>query len=122
MQVLGKNLIGFTESSEGTVGIQAINPTSGEPIGPLFFKATISELDLAVHKANAAFAVYRRKSGAEKAAFLEAIATEIEALGDILIERYTAESGLPLGRAQGERGRTSGQLRLFANLLKEGLG
>ena len=120
MQVLGKNLIGFTESSEGTVGIQAINPASGEPVGPLFFKATISELDLAVHKANAAFAVYRRKSGAEKAAFLEAIAAEIEALGDILIERYTAESGLPLGRAQGERGRTCGQLRLFANLLKEG--
>jgi alpha-ketoglutaric semialdehyde dehydrogenase len=120
MQVLGKNLIGFTESSEGTVGIQAINPASGEPIGPLFFKATISELDLAVHKANAAFATYRKKSGAEKAAFLEAIAAEIEALGDTLIERYTAESGLPAGRAQGERGRTIGQLRLFAQLLKDG--
>ena len=120
MQVLGKNLIGFTESSEGTVGIQAINPASGEPIGPLFFKATLSELDLAVHKANAAFATYRKKSGAEKAAFLEAIAAEIEALGDNLIERYTAESGLPAGRAQGERGRTIGQLRLFAQLLRDG--
>jgi 2,5-dioxopentanoate dehydrogenase len=120
MQVLGKNLIGFTESSEGTVGIQAINPASGEPIGPLFFKATLSELDLAVHKANAAFSTYRKKSGAEKAAFLEAIAAEIEALGDTLIERYTAESGLPAGRAQGERGRTIGQLRLFAQLLKDG--
>lgn len=120
MQVLGKNLIGFTESSEGTVGIQAINPASGEPIGPLFFKATLSELDLAVHKANSAFATYRKKSGAEKAAFLEAIAAEIEALGDTLIERYTAESGLPAGRAQGERGRTIGQLRLFAQLLKDG--
>jgi NADP-dependent aldehyde dehydrogenase len=120
MQVLGKNLIGNTESSEGTVGIQAINPTSGEPIGPLFFKATLSELDLAVHKANAAFAIYRKKSGTEKALFLEAIASEIEALGDELIERYIAESALPLGRAQGERGRTCGQLRLFASLLKEG--
>ncbi|CAN1494560.1 PutA NAD-dependent aldehyde dehydrogenases [Spirosomataceae bacterium] len=120
MQVLGKNLIGFTESSEGTVGIQAINPASGEPIGPLFFKATASELDLAVHKAKAAFATYRKKSGAEKADFLEAIAAEIEALGDTLIERYTAESGLPAGRAQGERGRTMGQLRLFASLLKDG--
>jgi NADP-dependent aldehyde dehydrogenase len=120
MQVLGKNLIGFTESSEGTVGIQAINPASGEPIGPLFFKATLSELDLAVHKANSAFATYRKKSGAEKAAFLEAIAAEIEALGDTLIERYTAESGLPAGRAQGERGRTIGQLRLFAQLLRDG--
>ncbi|MCP9756416.1 aldehyde dehydrogenase (NADP(+)) [Lacihabitans sp. CCS-44] len=120
MQVLGKNLIGFTESSEGTVGIQAINPASGEPIGPLFFKATPSELDLAIHKANTAFAVYRKKSGVEKATFLEAIALEIEALGDTLTERYIAESGLPLGRAQGERGRTCGQLRLFAGLLKEG--
>ncbi|MCP9766707.1 aldehyde dehydrogenase (NADP(+)) [Lacihabitans sp. LS3-19] len=120
MQVLGKNLIGNTESSEGTVGIQAINPASGEPIGPLFFKATLSELDLAVHKANAAFAIYRKKSGAEKAQFLEAVATEIEALGDELIERYVAESALPMGRAQGERGRTCGQLRLFASLLKEG--
>jgi 2,5-dioxopentanoate dehydrogenase len=120
MQVLGKNLIGFTESSEGTVGIQAINPASGEPIGPLFFKATLSELDLAVHKANAAFATYRKKSGVEKAAFLEAIAAEIEALGDNLIERYTTESGLPAGRAQGERGRTIGQLRLFAQLLRDG--
>ena len=120
MQVLGKNLIGFTESSEGTVGIQAINPASGEPIGPLFFKATASELDLAIHKANSAFAIYRKKSGAEKALFLETIASEIEGLGDSLIDRYTAESGLPAGRAQGERGRTIGQLRLFAQLLKEG--
>lgn len=120
MQVLGKNLIGFTESSEGTVGIQAINPASGEPIGPLFFKATASELDLAIHKANSAFAIYRKKSGAEKALFLETIASEIEGLGDSLIDRYIAESGLPAGRAQGERGRTIGQLRLFAQLLKEG--
>jgi 2,5-dioxopentanoate dehydrogenase len=41
-------------------------------------------------------------------------------LGDDLTSRYTAESGLPLGRAQGERGRTIGQLRLFAGLLNEG--
>jgi len=120
MQVQGKNLIGFSESSEGTVGIQAINPASGEPIGPLFFKATESELDLAVRKANSAFAIFRKKTGHEKALFLETIASEIEALGDLLIERYIAESGLPQGRAIGERGRTIGQLRLFAELLKEG--
>jgi 2,5-dioxopentanoate dehydrogenase len=50
MQIQGKNLIGFDSSAEGTVGIQAINPASGEPIGPLFFKATLTELDLAVVK------------------------------------------------------------------------
>jgi 2,5-dioxopentanoate dehydrogenase len=120
MQIQGKNLIGFDSSAEGTVGIQAINPASGEPIGPLFFKATLSELDLAVAKATKAFNIYNKKTGKEKASFLEAIATEIENLGDDLTSRYTAESGLPLGRAQGERGRTIGQLRLFAGLLNEG--
>ncbi len=120
MQIQGKNLIGYTPSSEGTVGIQAINPASGEPIGPLFFKATLSELDLAVHKANAAFKVYRNKSGVEKADFLDTIASEIENIGEQLLERYVAESGLPVGRATGERGRTCGQLRLFAQLLREG--
>jgi 2,5-dioxopentanoate dehydrogenase len=120
MTIKGKNLIGFDESSEGLAGIQAINPASGEPIGPLFFKTTASELDLAVLKAHKAFAIYRKKSGSEKATFLEQIALEIENLGEVLTDRYTAESGLPLGRAQGERGRTVGQLRLFAQLLKEG--
>ncbi|MFN8429901.1 MAG: aldehyde dehydrogenase (NADP(+)) [Spirosomataceae bacterium] len=116
----GKNIIGFETSSEGTVGIQAINPATGEPLGPLFFKATHSELEKAVIKASEAFKTYRNFSGNKKAEFLEAIASEIEALGDNLLERYVAESGLPLGRAQGERGRTLSQLRLFAGYIKEG--
>ena len=51
----GKNIIGFETSSEGTVGIQAINPATGEPLGPLFFKATQAELEKAVSKASKAF-------------------------------------------------------------------
>ncbi len=72
-----------------------------------------------MQKAAAAFQVYRKKSGVEKALFLEAIADEMMALED-LGQRYCAESGLPEGRFQGERGRTVGQLRLFAQLLREG--
>ncbi|MEX2502448.1 MAG: aldehyde dehydrogenase (NADP(+)), partial [Trueperaceae bacterium] len=53
-------------------------------------------------------------------AFLEAIAEQIEALGPALIERASAESGLPTGRIEGERGRTTGQLRMFAALIREG--
>lgn len=120
MQLQGRNIIGFDSLSEGTVAIQALNPTTGETLAPLFFKATAEELNLAVFKAEKAFSVYRKKSGKEKALFLEQIALEIENLGDTLIERYTAESGLPAGRAQGERGRTTGQLKLFAGLLREG--
>ena len=59
-------------------------------------------------------------TGIKKATFLRAIADEIEALGDTLIQVYTAESGLPEGRAKGERGRTVGQLRMFADLVENG--
>jgi 2,5-dioxopentanoate dehydrogenase len=120
MEILGKNILGFSSSSEGTVGMQAINPATGETLGPLFYKATQAELNIAVAKAKTAFDIYKNISGQSKAVFLEAIATEIENLGETLLNRYMAESALPAGRAAGERGRTMGQLRMFANLLKEG--
>ena len=116
----GRNIIGFENLSEGTVAIQAINPATGETLAPLFYKATIAELNYAAEKATKAFQIYRKKSGFEKANFLEKIAEEIENLGDLLIERYISESGLPQGRAVGERSRTAGQLKLFAQLLREG--
>ena len=50
----------------------------------------------------------------------DAIADEIVALGDALIERAHAETGLPVARLQGERGRTVGQLRLFARVVRDG--
>ncbi len=120
MQLTGRNIIGFETFSEGTVAIQAINPANGESLAPLFYKATIDELNLAAEKAERAFQIYRKFSGKQKAAFLEKIAEEIDNLGDALIERYISESGLPQGRAMGERGRTTAQLRLFAQLLRDG--
>lgn len=115
----GKQIIGFEQSAEGTETFKSVNPATGETVG-IFHKATPAEVDKAVAKAAAAFQVYRKKSGKEKAAFLEAAATEIEALGDELVTICCTESALPKGRIQGEMGRTTGQLRLFANLLKEG--
>ena len=120
MQIKGRNIIGFETYSKGLVGVVAQNPATGEKIGPLFYRATISELNIAVQKAVSAFAEYRKKSGEEKAVFLDEIATQIEALGDTLIDRYVAETALPQERAAGERGRTCGQLRLFAQLLRDG--
>jgi NADP-dependent aldehyde dehydrogenase len=120
MNLLGKQLIGVSVSAEGESTFQAFNPTTGEKLPTKFHKATKEELETAAQKAQAAFKVYRKKSGSEKAAFLEKIAEEIEAIGDDLVQIATAETGLPAGRIQGERGRTTGQLRLFAQLLKEG--
>lgn len=120
MSLTGKNIIGFASSSEGNITLKAINPSTGENLNTDFFKATHNELNSAVEKADKAFQIYRKKSGLEKATFLEKIAEEIENLGETLTERYIAESGLPQGRAVGERGRTIGQLKLFAQLLKDG--
>jgi NADP-dependent aldehyde dehydrogenase len=64
--------------------------------------------------------LYSHYSGKKKADFLRQIAVEIEHLGDNLIETAANESHLPLARLTGERARTTGQLRLFAEYLEEG--
>jgi 2,5-dioxopentanoate dehydrogenase len=81
---------------------------------------TNKEINLILAKSNQSYKTYRNVSGKQKAAFLRAIAEEIEALGDALIETASRESNLPTARFMGERGRTTGQLRMFANYVEEG--
>ncbi|MBC9245287.1 aldehyde dehydrogenase (NADP(+)) [Paracoccus sp. 11-3] len=90
--------------------------------GPVHEFASGNEglVDRAVWAAEQAFEVYGYTSRAERAAFLDAIADEIDARGDDVTEIGTQESGLPAGRLQGERGRTTGQLRLFAQHIRDG--
>lgn len=120
MNLTGGNFIGTDRSAQGTRTFQAYDPVAGEPILPEFHEATIEEVDNAVRLAETAFREYRKKSGKERAAFLREIVKEIEALGDTLIDRCRKETGLPEARLRGERGRTTGQLGLFASLLEEG--
>ncbi|MEI4474259.1 aldehyde dehydrogenase family protein, partial [Frigidibacter sp. MR17.24] len=67
-----------------------------------------------------AFWSYGYSTRAERAAFLEAIADEIEARAAAITEIGSQETGLPEARLQGERGRTTGQLRLFASHIRDG--
>ncbi|MFC2124026.1 aldehyde dehydrogenase (NADP(+)) [Bacteroidota bacterium] len=120
MELTGLNFIGGDRSGSGQVIFQAVNPTSGEKISPDYFEANVEEVDAAVRKAESAFQVYRKKSGIEKAAFLEQIGDQIMGLGDSLVKRCCQETGLPEARIMGERGRTVNQLKLFASVLKEG--
>lgn len=103
-----------------TESFQGINPATGESLPGFFQESTADEVAQACEQAKEAFGEYRKKSGADKARFLEQIALEIEAIGDELLTQAQAESGLPLARLTGERGRTTGQLRLFAEYLREG--
>jgi alpha-ketoglutaric semialdehyde dehydrogenase len=120
MTLTGKNILGEKLSSESNITFQAINPAFNKTIDTTFHEATANEIDIAVKQAGEAFQVYRNKSGKEKAQFLETIAEEILAIGDDLIKRCMEETGLPEARLIGERGRTVNQLKLFAQLVKEG--
>lgn len=116
----GRNLIGNEYAEVNTSAFKAINPLTGETLEGDFYPAQQIDVDEALNQAVNAFTVYKNIDKDQKAAFLRAIANEILALGDALIERACAESGLPLGRIQGERGRTVGQLNMFADLVAEG--
>ncbi len=118
--ITGKNFIGEKASAKGAKTYRTFDPKKNNETEWTFHEATKEEIDLALEKATAAFKIYKGIPGKEKAKFLRAIAEEIEALGEPLIQAYVTESGLPEGRANGERGRTMGQLRAFADLLEEG--
>lgn len=118
--ITGKNYIGNKQSASGDKTYRTFNPQLNVENTPVFTEATPEEIDEAVTLASDAFKTFRNTSGEKKATFLNAIADEILALDDVLIQSYCSETGLPEGRAKGERGRTVGQLRSFADLVKEG--
>jgi 2,5-dioxopentanoate dehydrogenase len=97
-----------------------VNPATGEKLQPAFSSAEFGDVARACELAAAAFDTFREISNADRAKFLETIAEQIEMLGDELLERAHLETGLPLARLTGERGRTTGQLRLFASELRTG--
>jgi NADP-dependent aldehyde dehydrogenase len=120
MNLTGRQLINGTDSSEGNHTFQAVNPSDGTALPIKFYSATTSEVDQACQAASEAFAAMQKLPFERRAAFLEAIADEIMALGDALGDRYCAESGLPRPRFEGERGRTCAQLRMFASVVRDG--
>lgn len=120
VELQGTSLIGFRRGRPGGEAFHGFNPATGETLTPTYYSASADDVEDAVRQAHEAFALYSRASGRQKAAFLRQIAANIEALGDVLIERVVAETALPPARLQAERARTCFQLRLFADLVEEG--
>ncbi len=120
MDLHGKSLIGGKPTGGGSVRIHAMNPRTGDTLEPVFLEATSQEVDLAVRLAEEAFRAEARRAPEDRAGLLEAMAEEIEKLGQVLVDRVCAETGLPKARVVGERGRTTAQLRMFAALVREG--
>jgi 2,5-dioxopentanoate dehydrogenase len=121
MTINGEMLIGFASVRGNEGERRAFNPATNTEIAePVFGMGGVAEVDRAASLASDAFDRYRYASIAKRAALLEAIADNILGLGDELIERAQAETGLPVQRIQGERARTVGQLRLFAQVVRDG--
>lgn len=120
MQITGQMLIGKKVVFGLAGNAKAIDPSINQEIEPVFGFATTDEVEQACLLAEQAFDSYRTTSLEQRARFLEAIATGIMDLGPVLIERAAQETGLPVARLEGERGRTVNQLRLFAKVVRDG--
>ena len=118
--ITGKNYIGNKLSSSGSTTFRTFNPQLNIENDTIFTEASSEEINTAVSLAASAFKVFRNTSGEQKANFLNTVADEILALDDVLIKMFCSESGLAVERAKGERARTIGQLRAFADLVEEG--
>ena len=112
----GKHLIaGEWLTGEGTFQSSPAHGTAHD-----FSTGTVDLVNRACEAAEDAFAAYAATSREDRARFLEAIADGIEARAEAITAIGTAETGLPEARLQGERGRTTGQLRLFADHIRKG--
>jgi NADP-dependent aldehyde dehydrogenase len=109
-----------SQRNDDAASFRAVDPATGAPLEGDFAVSVATDVAAACAAAAKAAHAFRETTPVDRAAFLEAIAAGIEVLGDELIVRAMAESGLPRPRLEGERGRTTGQLRLLADLVRRG--
>ena len=109
--LFGKNLIdgNWVGSSQTAI--------SNDLNGFEFAQATAEQVDLACNASQQCFRQFSSTSREARAAFLYQIADEIDRLGEEITQTGVQETGLPETRLDGERGRTTGQLRMFAELI-----
>lgn len=120
MSLTGQHFIAGNRSAAGSSTFTGVDPSTGDELPTSFHDATNAEINEAVVAAQAAFFELQKVSGEKLGDLLDAIATKIEAAGDTLLDRAHAETALPMMRLQGERGRTCNQMRMFAQMARDG--
>ena len=120
MTLTGHSLIaGQAVAGDGRTAY-GFNPATNDRLEPGYTLLTEEQLKAATAAAAEAYPSFSALDPETHARFLEAIAGNIEAIGEELITRAGLETGLPAARLQGERARTTGQLRLFAAVVRQG--
>ncbi|MHC8286114.1 aldehyde dehydrogenase (NADP(+)) [Pseudomonas sp. XS1P51] len=120
MKLTGNLIIGANDvpATEGT--LKALNPASHQFIEPDFALGGVAEVDQAATLADAAFDSYSHTSLARRAAFLDSIADNLEAVRQPLAARAALETGLPEAQLEGEAIRAATQFRQFAEVVRKG--
>jgi len=114
------SLIAGRPAQEAGVRFRAVNPSTGTSLEPEFVSASPADVDRAAELAVAAAPEFGAIGNRERANFLRAIADELAADAAEIVERALLETGLPKPRLEGELARTTGQLRLFAEVVEDG--
>lgn len=112
--IIGRRLVGGGETFSARAAADGALLPGAFSITPLDAVATACAV------ADEAFDAFRETAPTRRAEFLDAIAARLEFHAEALIERAALEAGLPMPRLKSELGRTAGQLRMFADVLREG--
>jgi acyl-CoA reductase-like NAD-dependent aldehyde dehydrogenase len=116
----GANLIGRRESRAGSSSFTGSDPRNGREGTIAFIEATAAEVAEAAALAARAFDTWWRSTTAQRAAVLDAAADELASRRAAIVAAAESETGLGAPRLNGELDRTTGQLRAFSQLLREG--
>lgn len=119
-QLTGQSILAGINTTGNGREVRGFNPATNQSLDPAYSLIEASQLELATAAAEEAFDSFRSLDPETHARFLESIATNIEAVGTELVARAMAETGLPEARLTGERGRTCNQLRIFAQVVRQG--
>lgn len=120
LALTGSMLIGAADVRGSAGQTRGVNPATGEDLEPAYGLGDESDVDRAATLAWEAFPTYRATSLETRSAFLTTVAANIDALGDTLVSRVVAETGIPEPRVKMELARTTNQLRLFASFIATG--
>src|SRR5438034_6692800 len=119
-EIRGQHLIAGQWRSLVGANFSAGNPATGQTLQPSFAEAGAGEVNAAMEAASDAFEKSLDLPPKWPAELLDAIAAKIMDLGDPLLERVEMETALPRPRLTGERARTCGQIKMFADIVRAG--
>jgi NADP-dependent aldehyde dehydrogenase len=120
MKLSGHLIIGAADAGASAGTMRALDPRTDTDIEPPFAFGTAAEADRAAQLADAAFDSYNATTLAQRAAFLEKIAGNLDQATPELAQRTSLETGLPAAQFEAETAKTAANLRKFAAVVRQG--